>query len=96
MKRSKTNRGFTIIRFKDSGGTVCTIQESSSAIAAKIWIGAEDIGLQEFKAGQGWKPVQLNDTIEHHFIANNRMHLTQAQVNKLIPILQKFVKTGTL
>lgn len=77
----------------------CNLQKSSSAMKEHIWLGAEKIGLQEFRAGQGWiKRTEFDeiDTIEHHFIANSRMHLTRSQVKKLIPHLQKFVETGDI
>jgi hypothetical protein len=70
----------------------------SSAIRDEylIWLGAKDIGLQHFKAYQGWRDVELVDTIEEHYVANNRMHLTQSQVKALLPALQKFAETGSL
>lgn len=99
MKKGKTNRGFIVIKFKDANGIECSIQKSSSALSDKIWLGANKIGLQEFRTGEGWKDRNEFDddhSIEHHFIANNRMHLTRKQVKKLLPILQKFVETGEI
>lgn len=96
MKKSKTQRGFTECEFKDRGGVECSIQKSSLATEDAIWFGAKEIGLQHFKAHEGWKEIKLTDTIEEHYIANNRMHLTKKQIKKLLPILQKFVETGEL
>ena len=101
MKKKKTERGFSVVEFKDQYGTECSIQKSSSAMAECIWFGANKIGLKEFvayRSPSAW--VDRDDvdvhTMEHHFVANNRMHLTRKQVAKLIPILQKFVDTGDL
>ena len=99
MKIKKTNRGFGIGYFKDKRGTECSIQKSSLATDDCIWLGANKIGLQEFRAGSGgW--VDRTDvdqhSIEHHFVANNRMELNRKQVAKLISILQKFVDTGDI
>lgn len=94
---TQTSRGFDYTEFSDANGVKCTVQESSACREeALIWLGAKDIGLQHFKAGQGWKDVELKDTIEEHYVANNRMHLTQSQVKELLPILQRFVETGSL
>ena len=96
MERSTTNRGFAIYESKDSNGVDFSIQKSSSAMEDKIWFGANDIGLKHFKAHVGWSDVELTDTIEEHYVANNRLHLNQEQVAELLPILQKFVETGEI
>lgn len=94
-KFKKTQRGFGYREFHDANGVDCSIQESSAIQdEALIWFGADDIGLKHFVAGRGWKDVELTDTMQEHYIANTRMHLTQSQVAELIPILQKFVDTG--
>lgn len=97
MERSTTSRGFGLIEFKDRNGVECTIQESSECYKeGLIWFGAKDIGLKHFKAYKGWKDVELVNTIEEHYVANNRMHLTQSQVKELLPILMHFAETGEL
>lgn len=97
MEISTTSRGFGLLEFKDANGIECTLQESSACRdEGLIWLGAKDIGLQHFKAYEGWKNVELVDTIEEHYVANNRMHLTQSQVQKLLPILKRFAKTGSI
>jgi len=99
MEWDKTSRGFKYGKFKDNKNIDCTIQESSNAESDCIWLGALDIGLKEFIAHRqpsAWEPIELEDTIEHHFIANNRMELTREMVEELIPILQNFVNTGRL
>lgn len=97
MEFSSTSRGFGLLEFKDANGIECTLQESSACRdEGLIWLGAKDIGLQHFKAYEGWKDVELVNTIEEHYVANNRMHLTQSQVQKLLPILKRFAKTGSI
>lgn len=97
MKLSATARGFSLLEFKDANGVECTIQESSACQEeALIWLGAKDIGLQHFIAYKGWKEVELVNTIEEHYVANNRMHLTQSQVKELLPVLKRFAKTGSI
>lgn len=101
MKVKKTNRGFGIVSFKDQHGTECSIQKSSLATADCIWLGADKIGLKEFVAFRqpdAWVDRTEFDehTMTHHFVANNRIHLTRRQVAKLLPILQNFVDTGEL
>lgn len=98
MKKKKTDRGFSIVEFKDRTGAACSLQKSSLALVDAIWLGSNKIGLKEFKAGKGWIDREEFDkgTIAHHYIANNRMHLTRKQVKKLLPLLQKFVDTGDI
>lgn len=96
MEKGYTNRGFAIYEFKDANGVQCSLQKSSSAMEDKIWIGANEIGLKIFRAGQGWENVALENTIKSHYIANNRMHLTREQVIELLPILEKFALTGEI
>ena len=92
----KTERGFEYESFEDYNGVECSIQKSSIATEDCIWLGANDIGLKHFKAYEGWTDVKFVNTIEEHYVANNRMHLSRKHVEKLLPILQKFVETGEL
>lgn len=94
MKRTKTKRGFTIIKFKDDAGIDCSIQESSTT---GIWIGAYELGLN---VGYPWRKIS-DDEIRSkfnasEFVANNRIRLTEKQLKKLIPVLQKFIEKGEL
>lgn len=97
MESSTTGRGFALRTFKDANGVECTIQKSSAWRDEElIWFGAKEIGLQHFKAHKGWNDVELVNTIEEHYVANNRMHLTQSQVKELLPVLMHFAETGEL
>ena len=94
-----TERGFAIHYFTDRYGVECSLQKSSLATEDCIWIGANKIGLKRFEPGKGWEDVPLRDDgfpggVTHQ--ANTRMHLTRLQVEKLLPLLDKFVTTGEL
>jgi hypothetical protein len=95
LKNTRTNRGFSRYEFKDQYGVECSLQESSLATENCIWLGANDINLKVFWPYLGWHDIDLNKH-GHDFVANTRMHLTQNQVKLLLPILQKFVKTGKI
>jgi hypothetical protein len=87
------------LEIEDAQGNVCSIQESSSAMEARIWLGSNKIGLQHFKAGQGWRSVTEPDevhSLKELYVANNRMELNQKQVAALLPQLIHFVAHGTL
>lgn len=99
MKTKKTARGFGYKEFKDYNGNDCIIQKSSLATDDAIWLGAKNLIVQEFVAfrqPEAWKTITFENTMEHHFVGNERMHLTRKQVKKLLPILQKFAETGDL
>ena len=96
MKKERTHRNFNIYNFKDRNNTECSLQKSSVATENCIWLGANNIGLKHFTKDRGWENINLINTIEEHYVANNRMHLTQDQVKELLPILKKFVKTGEI
>jgi len=97
MKKTQTSRGFALIKFKDSNGIKCNVQKSSSALSDKIWLGAEDIGLQ---IGSPWQEVseqEIKDKFcKNELIANNRMHLSRKQAAKLAKVLLKFAETGEI
>ena len=92
-RRGYTARGFRRIEFTEANGARCSLQKSSSATQKKVWLGCNEIGLKRLIPGQGWVDVPLGD---QGVIANNRMHLTQAMVRKLLPALKRFADTGEL
>lgn len=98
MKLKKTARGFALREFVDANGVECRIQKSSSAEEDRIWLGASKLRVQEFVAFRqpAWEDVKFEQTMEHHFVGNEAMHLNRKQVKKLLPILQKFVETGEI
>lgn len=104
MNKKTTERGFDIYVFKDSYGVECSLQKSSSAFEDKIWLGVNDVkpeimvtdakklGIDTNGKTVGWMPHPIPNEVAF----TNRMHLTQEQVEELIPILQRFVETGEI
>jgi hypothetical protein len=107
MKFTKTARGFARIEFTDYYGEKCSLQKSSLADKDAIWLGVIDakpqimareairLGLKPREGGEadnGWVPYEVPDEV----MMTTRMHLTRAQVKKLLPALKHFVKTGEL
>jgi len=90
----KTQRGFSIENFKDLYGEECSIQKSSLATEDAIWFGIDNPDLTVFEDENMGK--YLITKMPKHFSVSSRMHLSRAQVEKLLPILQKFVETGEL
>ena len=83
-KLRKTERGFERIEFKDLYGNECSLQQSSLADfeppgTSAVWLGCE------------------HETFHHidHQPIGARMHLDFDQVKRLIPLLQKWVDTGS-
>jgi hypothetical protein len=97
IDESKTDRGFKVIEFEDHYGAKCNIQKSSLASEDAIWFGVEDADPQIMcskiiEGGTGWAKYPIPEDV----MINTRMHLTREQVEKLLPILQKFVDTGEI
>lgn len=102
MKLERTERGFAFIRFTDRYDAKCSIQESSLGTEAAIWFGVVDAdpkimardarrhGVDTQGQTTGWVPFPIPDDV----LLNTHMHLTQEQVAKLLPVLQRFVETG--
>jgi hypothetical protein len=96
-----TDRGFALIRFVDLYGQPCSLQESSLATKEAIWLGVDDarpkvlhgdakrLGI-DTQASFGWVDYPLPPEVE----CITRMHLTRAQVAQLLPVLERFVRTG--
>lgn len=91
IKKVKTHRGFPGIEFQDKYDAKCSIQKSSLATENAIWFGVDDADPKIF-TGSGWKDFYIPKEV----LLITRMHLTQKQVKKLLPILQKFVETGEI
>jgi hypothetical protein len=99
----KTERGFSLLRFKDKYDNDCTLQKSSLATEDAIWFGVENpnariLNYDAKKLGikprdtVGWMSYPLPDEVS----ISTRMHLTQEQIKDLLPILIKFADTGEL
>lgn len=92
IKKIKTQRGFAGIEFNDRYEAKCLIQKSSLATEDAIWFGVDDADPKILIPGSGWQPFEIPKEV----LITTRMHLTQKQVKKLLPILQKFVETGEI
>lgn len=82
-----TERGFGRMDFEDSNGVSCSLQESSSAMEPKIWLGCNDANPRYLVKGSGWIDVSMPEG----YIADTRMHLNREQVRILLPYLLAFV-----
>lgn len=96
-----TSRGFGKLVFEDFYGAQCSLQESSLATEAAIWLGIDDanplvLASQASRLGvetnetTGWVPYPIPDEV----LISTRMHLTQDQVKALLPILEHFAEYG--
>lgn len=92
LKKTRTARGFALVEFKDRYDNRCSLQKSSLATEDAIWLGIDDAAPKRLVPGQGWTPVEFPPDTSFQ----TRMHLTRAQVKKLLPLLQNFVETGEL
>lgn len=107
MKEKHTSRGLKYYEFKDNNGGICSLQESSSVMEPKIWLGIDEanpqimsstaikLGLRERtfdERDNGWVEYKIPDYVQ----LTTRMHLTREQVKELLPILTKFVEKGAI
>ncbi len=84
-RMSRTERGFSVMEFIDRYDQKCSLQKSSLASEDAIWLGVSNSGPQ-MPGPKG----QYNEDV------NDRMHLTQEMVKKLLPHLERFAETGEL
>lgn len=99
----KTERGFSLGKFEDQYGNKCSIQKSSVATKDCIWLGVDDVNPQIMAVNArkhgikthettGWVPYPIPEEV----LLSSRMHLSREDVKKLLPLLQRFAKTGSL
>lgn len=96
---SVTERGFVRGDFVDRNGIECSIQESSAADEACIWLGCNDAAPRVCIPGgdPAWRLLSIPEfLLGLEIVYNTRMHLTRAQVEALLPVLQKFFDSGKL
>lgn len=95
----KTSRGFCKVTFSDGNGENCSIQESSACREeGLIWLGIDDVVPKAFYPkpdGPGWVDIKKPKGAQD-WLCSGRMHLTQSQVEGLLPFLEHFVKYGNL
>lgn len=85
MRIKKTERGFRRGEFKDQMGAECSIQESSLATGACLWLGMD--------RDHNGKEVGAMHLGQH---LGARMHLTQKQAGTLARLLAHFAEHGEL
>ena len=97
MEKKITKRKFKLVNFKDKNNVSGSIQMSSLATDECIWFGCDDVDPQYFipYVNPSWRKLEKPQG-STEWVFNSRMHLNRKQVAKLIPILQKFVKKGTI
>jgi hypothetical protein len=86
MELKRTQRGFLHADFTDLYGESCSIQDSSLATTDAIWLGVDHVNAREMSSVVGIDPERIPA----------RMHLSRDQVAALIPVLQRFVETGSI
>jgi hypothetical protein len=86
MELNRTSRGFVHADFTDRYGEACSIQDSSLATEDAIWLGIDHINGREMSSVVGIDPERIPA----------RMHLTREMVAELLPLLQRFVDTGSI
>lgn len=97
FKKGLTKRGFGLIEFQDRYDASCSIQDSSLATENAIWFGVDDADPQIMaskteQGGTGWVSYPIPGDVQ----LTTRMHLTQDQVQGILPILQYFAEHGEL
>ena len=106
MEKTKTNRGFKKLVFKDNMGQNCSLQESSvySSDGPLVWLGLEDtqlkilekdaveIGLINKTNPEGWMDYNIPEEV----LVSTRMHLTQKQALEIAYKLMGFAINGEL
>lgn len=81
----KNDRNLNKILFLDRYHQECSIQDSSLATEAAIWLGIDNSG-----------PMLDGPTGKRNESFSGRMHLTQEMVKQLLPVLTEFANTGNL
>jgi hypothetical protein len=104
LRFRQTQRGFRLFEFKDRSGHGCSLQESSLATEAAIWLGPDDSwptlfypkGVKHPDHG-GWEKMDrtLPEGVEH-VLCDGRMQLTVDQLRVLVPVLQRFIDEEVL
>lgn len=98
-----TERGFSKGEFTDQYGAKCSIQASSIATKECIWLGVNDADPQIMASQAAEHGVETTETtgwvkypIPSEVSLSTRMHLSREDVKKMLPLLTKFVETGSL
>jgi hypothetical protein len=79
------------IEFHDAHQNECSLQESSTDMYDAVWLGVQEPVINVMVDG-GWKDLVLPEGA----VVNSRMHLTQRQIRKILPLLEYFAEHGSL
>jgi uncharacterized protein (DUF342 family) len=100
MKVTKTQRGFEKILFSDQYNCQCSLQQSSSAEKARIWLGVENADPKVLASKARSFGIETNETtgwvpypIPNEVLLTTRMHLDRKQVKELMKHLQNWLDT---
>lgn len=103
MKKTKTNRGFSIVKFNDTYGIPCSIQKSSSAMEDRLWIGVDDPQPKVMAINAASVGVETNETtgwidypIPKEVLLATRMHINRKQAKKIVKVLKRFINDGEI
>ena len=109
MHKTKTTRGFDIIKFVDDYGEECSLQKSSSADADRVWLGVSSptcmvIASKHRDLAEHRTDVdpseRFNGWMDYPLPPDcsipTRMHLNRSQAKKLAKALKHFAKHGRL
>jgi hypothetical protein len=96
MSNTPTGRGFAAVHFDDTIGVPCTMQKSSAICKeALVWLGPVKDRITATDTGEEIDRAEVAAAFDmDHFCVNTRMHLTQSQVHRLMPVLAKFAAGG--
>lgn len=87
--KSKTERGFNIIKFTDDYDCEFNIQ-ISSAVEPHIWLGNSDPSIKQLIPGRGWVEFIEHKNSKYEYVVDSRMHLNPKQSFWLALRLIKF------
>jgi hypothetical protein len=98
IKFSDTQRGFAIGLFSDLYGAKCSVQDSSLATEAAIWLGMDQVDLKVFDPHNGgWRTVPDPPTPRDGSVLHSgRMHLTVPMAVALADVLDRFIEKGSI
>ena len=88
----KTCRNFAIGEFEDFNNVECSIQDSSLATEACIWLGPTAPNPRRMIPGRGWVDAVLPTGVQ----CTTRMHLNVDQCRELVKVLNRFIETETV
>ena len=100
-KQKRTGRGFAVVEFKDIYGHACSLQVSSLADRAALWLGVDDVEPKVMAVNAAKIGVKTDETcgwvkypVPEEVMFTSRMHLDRKQVEALIDHLQQWLRTG--